>query len=120
MDRTNAAARLAQSAVTGAGREVRLDRIERANLDALVAVNTRRLNLALGRTKQIAQRKDRPARTNIFAPEARFEEPQSQHRQEQSDRQVMPHVQWRHQMPTAQRTRLPWCEDEQHAARDNR
>ena len=83
MRRADAAAGLAERAVGGAGREVGLDRVERADLDALVAVDAGALDLPLGHAKQIAERKDRAARADILAPEPRLEEAQAEHGEEQ-------------------------------------
>ena len=55
VSRADSAARLAESAVCGARRKVRFDRVERTNLNALVAVDAGRFDLPLRRSKQVAQ-----------------------------------------------------------------
>ena len=70
----DAAAGLAERAVGRARGEVGLDRVERADLDALVAVDAARLDLPLGRAEEVAQREDRAARADVLAPEPAAEE----------------------------------------------
>src|SRR5262245_29422846 len=84
--RADAAAGLAERAVGGAGREVGLDGVERADLHAPVAVDAARLHLPLARAEQVRQREDRPARADVLAPEAGAEQAQGEHAQEQRDR----------------------------------
>src|SRR5262245_3995437 len=66
MGGTDAAARLAERAVGHPRREVRLDRVKRANLDTLVAVDARVFDFSLAHPQQIAERKHGPARADVL------------------------------------------------------
>ena len=85
LGRADASAGLAERTVGGARREIRLDRIERTDLDALVAVDARRMDLAAGDSEQVAQRENGPRGTNVLAPKARTQKTQGQDQDEQAE-----------------------------------
>ncbi len=120
LSRADSAARLAQRAVRRSRQEVRLDGIERANLDTLVAVDAGVFDLPLGHSKQIAEREDRTTRTNVAAPEPRLEQSQSQHGREQRQRHEVSSVDRRHEMPASLKTGLPRRDRKQQSAREDR
>ena len=71
---TNASAALAQSAISNTGGEIGLDRIERTNLNTLIAVNAGRFDLSFGNPEDIADRENGTAGTYILAPKSWLQE----------------------------------------------
>ena len=116
---TDACTRLALRAVGSPRREIEFDGVERADLDALVAVDAGVLDLSLGDSKQIAKREDGTARANVAAPEARLEKPQPKHRREQRERNEVAGIERRDEMPAAQDSGLQRSQREQQPARDD-
>src|SRR6185503_2652313 len=83
--RTHAAAGLAQGAFRGARGVVRLDGVERTNLDTLVARDAGGLDFAFGHAEEIAEGKNRAAGADVLTPESPAKDAEEQDAQEEQN-----------------------------------